>query len=820
MRKLFLSLLFSILLIGNSQAEDRFWVLGDFSKGLNSHISDYNTPDNQAHESTNTRFNNRYGALGTRNPLLSEVDFGTGAVTGLYRYYNSDGTIRTLGSIGTYLKTEVNGTNVTIDSGLTDGKRFQFVTYQDVVIASNGYDQPKKWDGVITTTNNTTEARTAGELCADLGAPFATLSTGTDLNASSWYQYKVAFWDGSTYDYSNARSNPILTGSTVYNINLTDIPIGPEGTVCRYIYRTLGDANQTAVENDTTYYLVYNLTGNNVTTYHDNISDAIADNDTAPNWTTVSAGSNVTPPMGSIVEIISERLFISGNTAYPSDIYWSDEFNPDHFLPSDFIQVRPDDGDKITFIKPFLGTAVVGKTNSIQKLYTTDNETSGWYTSDPYSLVGCPAPYSAAVTPKGIAYLSRAGIYLFSGQYSNLISDAVTPQINDISQTNIAETVGYYSNGEYRISYTSESSGEAINNRVLIYDFTRDAYALDLENVNCFASFGSGTDFGALYSGSSTTDGYVFAHNPSAYFLTTRYKSQFDLGTYNDTRSYGTENAPYEEIAWDCNISGWLTELQTKDGNITNISSIGTYLPNATIARPDTSGTWTSPVYDVKAQAYDKLYWNENLGSYGDATFQIRTGPNSTVDGSWSNWTTATSNPSGSDISSATAARYVQVQFNLSTTDIDYSPTLYQADGYVFRLSYSKVGAEYETSVVSLYKTGWKDFGVSGYRKQIKRIKVFYQGDSGSLAVNYKNDEGDIDKTLTIDFSVLPDASSTDQYSGDTTNKIYTFYPGPNSEEDPTPIGQFFQFTLTGTGISDGAITKIEVQFEPLPELI
>lgn len=985
MKKLFLItvlLLISTFSVFASDNTPRFWVLDSFEKGLNSHISEYKTPDNQAHDASNVRFNDSYGKLSKRDALLAYGDTGSSAVTGLHRYYKSDSTTKLIAATGTLLQygTDDTGVFTTIKTGLTDGKRWNFLTYKDVAIGTNGYDQLIKWDGYTQTTANTDNSRTVSELCAELGAPFAQLSSesgGNDLDAESWYMYKVAFYDGSTYDYSTARSNPIKTGTaatTTQNLSLTDIPLGPSGTTHRYIYRTLGDSTQANVLADTTYYMVKDIADNTTVTADDAMTDGTADDNTAPTWATASAGTNVTPPKGTLAEISSERMFISGNTTYPSDLYWSDQFNPDHFTPADFVQVRPDDGDKVTFIKTFLGTLTVGKTNSIQKFYTVGDPTTDqsnpdhftpWYLSDPFSFVGCPAPYSVAVSPKGIVYLGRNGLYIFGGQYSQLISDAVTPEINDISQTNISECVGYYHNNQYRLSYTSEESGAATNNRVLLYDFTRDAYTIDIENVNCFASFGAGTDFGTLYSGSSTTDGYVFAHRSSANFLNKRYKSDFDeetnndlltngnfenwsagttvapdnwtaagggmsvarestivkTGTYSakvtragtdcdinqiitsdiyagrtmtfgawvyatvadrgrlilndgvdstissnhtgdstwqfltvtktfsaaatrlycgcgigggdtsayfdgaicveveennrfdDIRSYGTEEEPIQEIAWDCTITTWLTELQTKDASINTIADIGTYLPSATIARPDLSGTWTSPVYDINAQALDKLYWNESLGSYGDVTFQIRTGGVVTPDGTWSAWSSTYSNPSGSDISGLTAARYIQIKFNLSTTNINYSPTLYQTDGYVFRISYSKVGANYETSILSLYRTGWKDFGIVGYQKKLNRIKAFYSGTSGTLSINYKNDTNDVNKTFSIDLSVSPSASTTDLYSGDETNKIYTFYPPMNSATDPSAIGQYFQFTITESGTIDWTLSKLEVEY-------
>ena len=814
----------SILLFGiyafalASDIAPRFYVISDFSKGLNSHISDTNIPDNQGVEETNVRINNRFSSLAKRDLLLTSWDAGDYSINGLWRYYKSDATVKTIIATSTYLDIgDVGATTTThIASILTDGKRWQFITYKDIAIGTNGYDQPLKYDGSTLTTANTDNARTAGDLCAQLGAPFAQLSSengGNDLDASSWYQYKMVFYDGATYSCSEARSNPILTGSTVCNITLTDIPIGPVGTTHRYIYRTLGNASRAACLADDTFYLVKDLDDNTTLTFDDAMADDDADDDNAPTWSTATTGGiYVTPPTGKYLNIHKERLWIAGNTTYQSDLYFSDDGNPDYFDPDNFFVIRADDGDEITFVKTFLGLLTVGKTNSIQKLYTDGSSTTDWYASDSFSFVGCPAPYTVDVTPKGIVYLGRRGLYIFNGQNSSLISDAVTPQIEDISQADIADAVGIYFSDEYRLAYTSLSSGSSTNNRVLIYNFIRDAYVLDTENVNCFAVFNSGTDLGTLYSGSSAADGYVVAHSYPAPTLNKRYKSDIDAGTFDDTRSYNTENEPKIDISWDCTIATWLTELQTKDASINTLADIETYLPDATIARPDGTGTWTSPVYQIDASNLDKIYWNEDLGSSGNVTFQVRLGATAGACAATS-WNTAVANPNGSDLSAITGNSFIQIRANLTTSDTAYTPYLFQTDGYLFKLLYSKLGSLNETSVLSVYKTGWKDFGIPGYKKQIQRIKVFYKGTAGTLKFNIVGDDGDIDKTFEIDLSKEPSASTTDEYSGDKDIKIFTFLAPMNSSTDPSLISQLFQYTLTEDGSAGWEIKKIETMY-------
>lgn len=812
-KRIFLVGLSLVLFAGIANAESRFNVISDFSKGQNSHITEFAVPQNQGVIVQNLRVNNQYGSLSTRETLLKyggDGDAGASAILGLHRYYKNDNTAFLICGIGTLLRTgnDSDGSFTTIQDGLTDSKRWSFLTYQNVAIGSNGYDQPKKYDGHTQITANTDGSRTALNLCADLGAPFAELQTGTTLDASSWYQYKMMYYDGSTYYYSNSLSNPILTGADVHNITLTDIPLGPAGVTNRYIYRTEGQADEDSLSG-ATYKLCITINDNSTQT----IADTVADGSLTTTWDT-SGKTNATPPKGKYMIINDERLFVAGNPTYPSEMYFSDAYNPDFFTPTDYEAIREDDGDAITFLKMQGGYLIVGKTNTIQKYYTESSSTSDWYVSAPFSFVGCPAPYSAANSPIGIIYYGRFGIYSFTGNTSQLISDAVTDDVRDVASAGLNDCVGFYYNNEYHFSYTSELSGGAYNNRELIYDIVRDAWVKDIKNINCYVAFDAGNDFGTLYSGSSSTDGYIFAHSGSSLVLSKKTKTDLDAGTFDDTRTYGTDDDPELELAWDCTIDTWLTELQTK-ATLSTISEIATALPDCIIDRPDTDGTWISPGYQVNASTLDKLYWNENLGTYGDITWNVRTASanSSLTAASWS--ATAVTNPSGSDISGETANTWIQFRSNLSTTNINYSPTLYENDGYVFKMIYSKVGSAYETNISKKWESGWLDFGATGYKTQIERIKIYYTGDEGSITFNLKNEEDDVSQSFTIDLTVNAADSITDQYTGEGIWKVYTYFPPISSPTQTGAVGQWWKYTITSEGVTSWSIYKIETKFAP-----
>jgi len=800
----FLTFILSLFICGSAwaQASDSFYVIENFSDGMKSHVADHLQKEGAATEATNVRVNDVYGNIAKRDPRLVLSQCAAAPVKSLYRYYLSDDTKHTVSTASTGIyATDAAGTCTTLYNSATDGKRWSFVTYKDTLIGMNGTNNAKKWDGKTQSTANTDGSRTAGDLVADLGAPFAEQNTGANLDASSWYQYRIAYYNGSYYTYSLARSNPILTGSSVRDITLTDIPLGPTGTTARYVYRTLGNSSRANVVADNTFYKIATIANNVDTTLNDAMADDTADNDAVPVWTTVAAGYAVTPPKAKLCLINQERLFLandpSGVESGKSTVYYSPVLKPDYFYyHTDYELVRPDDGDEITFMKNLLGTLTIGKTRTISKIYT-EGATTGWSVSDPFSFVGCVAPGSAVNGISGIIYLGRYGVYIFSGQNSEMISDVVTDRIRDILETNQDEVAGIYHDNSYYMAYTSQESGAAVNDKVLVFDITRNAYVEDTYGVDSFLTNDSGDDAGTLFSGSSNVDGAIYAHGQSYSKLTYRYLSQIVDGTLYNTHTTGDEQSPIitlgDDGTWaDLGAGTWAT------------SGDRTWLLNSL------TGTWTSPIVQVNAANFDKITWNESLGTSGDITFAIRAGATSAAV-SAAAWSSEVSTPGGSDVSGTTGNTFVQLRASLSTTAWTETPSLFTSDSFLARLSYKKSGNSKEPSYLSLWHGGRTRMG-SESPKRIKELHVFYTGTAGTLTIYFEDEEGVV-RSFPIDLSIDPSSSATDAYFGTNENKIFVYTP----DFEDQPVGRFWTFKASEDGTDIWRIQRIGARFEVLP---
>lgn len=763
-------LLFLIILFNFSVfAQEKVYVFDSFSGGLNTKQSNLSIQKSQSIIAENVRLNSEVGSLVKRDEVLL---YGTVSpsepITGMHRLYLKSGTKKLIVTHGDEVAVgnDTSG-NFTTILNLTSGDyRSKWLTWHDLAIGTDGYNQPIKYDG-------------SSGSATYLGSCLATDTGAGNGPGNGTYTYKVAFYTNTSIVDFGVASNPVVVANNT--VNLTMIPIGPdsfggETVLGRHIYRA----------NATTYKLITN--GNITDNVNVTLSDSTVDADLGA---TLAANYTYTVPKGKIPIVHKNRLWLFNDPNQPSRGYYSDDSNPDYFITGNYFDIRPNDGDEVTFAKNLLGILTVSKTNTIQKLYTDgDDPDADWSISDPISMIGCQAIYSAVDSPLGIIYLARDGIYRFNGQNSIIISDIVTPEIKDIADSNFANSWGELYRNVYYLSYASKQSGTSTNNRILLYDLLSNAFSIDLFSSNVFCTLNSGTDWGMLYSGSST-DGKVYSHTNVPNEVVHKSHSDF-TGSFNNTRYIpvnSTSGVPLGGIADDPVIEISRTELISEMSG--NISS-----QTGSIGRSVNTSNYTSPVMQLGATSFDKIYWNERFpSSGGDITFAIRANTtNATCNAS--SWSDEFTNPSGSDISAITANEYVQYRATMNTTDMAYTPTLYKANGYVVKLLYKKTGIRSESTVPLHYRSGWFDLG-SPVKKSLTKIYVFHEGTTGTLTLKFSNFEGDFD-TFNINLAEYPYSYS--EYF--TTGKL---------------VGELFNLDITETSLNPVKIKKIILIYKDEP---
>lgn len=708
------------------------YVITDFG-GLNSKSSPFSLQKNEATVAENLRLSEEQGAITKRD---STTVYGTADATepilGMHRIYLISGTKTLIVNHGDEIEKGNDSTGVftNILSVASSDRRWQWLTWHNIAIGTDGYNQPVKYDG-------------SSAAATYLGSALA-VDAGSGAGPNGTYTYKVTCYTASTEYSLGAASNSVVVVDN--DITLTMIPICPDTilgvTVTgRKIYRIeTGGSTYKILTNGT-------IANNTALTLTDSDADAAL-------GATLSPTATYTPPKGKLSAVHSNRLWIANNPDAPSRVYYSEDASHDFFFPDSYFDIRESDGDEVTCLKNVLGLLTVCKNNTIQKLYTDgDDPSADWEISDPFSFIGNHAMYSAVNTPVGLIYLGNNGIYNFNGQYSLLLSDPVTPEIRDIISSNFANVWADYYKNLYWMTYTSLESGASTNNRILIYDLLSKAYSIDLFSANVFHVFRGGTDIEALFSGSSE-DGTVYAHTETANEVVHKIHDDF-TGTFDDMRYIpirwgGVADDPVFEIAWTATLDS-VTDAQWT-GTIDSVTGI--------IDRPDTNGSYISQYLTVNASRLDKAYWNEVIPSGGgDVTLAFRSGA-TTTDTAAQIWSSEFTNPAGSDISDVTADTILQYRVSMSTSTITQTPNLVKENNFVVKLTFNTTGESDEATIPLQWESGWLDFGYPGMKKTLRKIYVFYEwpeNTSGTLNLSFENNENSDTDAFAINLLTYPE---------------------------------------------------------------
>lgn len=279
--------------------------------------------------------------------------------------------------------------------------------FRDWVIFGNGIDSNFKYQGKELPKVLTLSQPTA-----------CTAAAGAAGSLTGSYSYRISFRNSYDGTESLASSAATVTLSAQKG-SLSSIPLytGPDNQVQvnqRRIYRL--------DPGSTTYRYLADISDNTTTTYTD---------DTA----SVSANEAINDYRGDLVPckhwaVFGNRIWAANSGTFPSGLYFS-EVNTWDFPAANVIYVERGDGDEITGLAPAFGGLVIFKRRNIYFL-SGDGPTS-FQLRPLNSRHGCVSGQTIGMSPKGLYYLGRDGVYLLSGDSE--------PEYVSINQQSIFKTL-------------------------------------------------------------------------------------------------------------------------------------------------------------------------------------------------------------------------------------------------------------------------------------------------------------------------------------------------------------------------------------------
>jgi hypothetical protein len=361
------------------------------------------------------------------------------------------------------LSTLQSGRNVPANSELPT----QYIPFGKFTIIVNGQDAPLKFDGwpldrssfanspLFTSLgfNNRPPAPTPWDVEVNQAATpngesvsiFFTRNSGKGLgfpvddaatDKDNKFYYKISFVSDTGSESPLSLASDVVQFTTTngggpayvlanqrYAIAL-EIPTGGDNIIARNIYRTKNTSSDAG--NDRTFYYLDTIRNNVDTLYYDSTGSG-ALGSTAPSEETSVEFPARRANLGADFQ---GCLFLNGGDTDSHNLYFSNPLKPDQFSGLDFITVGNSAGGGITGLHSYYNTLLVFRETAID---VVTGSYPNFQLTQVSNSVGTTATNTITTVPElGVLFLSKDGVYLFSGGGAGVYGGAVA-QLTKIS---------------------------------------------------------------------------------------------------------------------------------------------------------------------------------------------------------------------------------------------------------------------------------------------------------------------------------------------------------------------------------------------------
>lgn len=298
------------------------------------------------------------------------------------------------------------------------------------------------------------------------------LGGGTNGSVNN-YSWRVA-WISNTGSVS-PPSDPVFSSWEIdqtdregkYSVMLLDLPIGPEGTVGRIIYRTKNKIGTTA-QGDT-FYEVARIMENVSTSFIDFYPDSELDTVALDllDSTTISHGHKYATAFDGC-------MWLAGGEAEPTKVVYSKPGLPEQFPAANYFDVGVRQGGHITGLIPFYNSLLVFRERAID-IITKANTGYLIATLDPF--VGTTASNTIRFVPEvGVCFLTKEGVFAVTGgifggseHKAKNISEGLCDEWSRLSFAALPRATAAYSpkEKEYWVHYPADGRTENTRGAVL-----------------------------------------------------------------------------------------------------------------------------------------------------------------------------------------------------------------------------------------------------------------------------------------------------------------------------------------------------------------
>lgn len=450
-------------------------------KGINSKVSPYNTGPMEFRDIVNFDFTTP-GSLTKREGFTQFIGATvTGRITGLHEFSRLDGNSRIIVSANTNLFFEDSGALTSFKTGLLDSAIFDFVTFVDRLFACNG-DDFFKYD--LTTV-------TEYSLPQGTGLDASLIGTGSAFTGIFTY----------SYGYLNDRGYAGIAGAeTLGAVGLT-VSVAGHSAVILGGFTTPADFGITALP-------IYRTSPNGVDQFRIGFADAGASLFTDNNLALGTA-----PPPDTIhftlnpryLEVYNNALMNVGFSSLPSTFYFSEPGEPERVKLANFIEVRTNDGDRLTGAKVYGDQLMLMKERSFHAL--SGDSSANYVLREISNEYGALSNRALVTWEDRFWFLDRKGICEYNGANVKIVSNKVESVFLGMNIDAAKDNaVGLHARLRNEVWFGIPTGGASLINTVVVYDYLADAWTTfkGIESSSILypkASFDTETVLFGSYSG-------------------------------------------------------------------------------------------------------------------------------------------------------------------------------------------------------------------------------------------------------------------------------------------------------------------------------
>ena len=225
--------------------------------------------------------------------------------------------------------------------------------------------------------------------------------------------------------------------------------------------------------------------------------------DFSNSWAALGAGSGWNYPR--YTEVFNNQLFMAGFSTAPSTFWWSDIGEPEGVQPNFSVQVRTNDGDRITGLKAYFGSLVITKQRSVH-LLSGDNP-ANFLLQELTDQYGCLSHKALLPWNNNLWFLDSKGVMEYNGANIRCVSDKMEPIFNAMNvQAAQDQACAVHVKQFNELWFAIPAAGSTINNMIVVYDYVAESWThYDGINpsclVNAFGGFPNKKPFSGGYTG-------------------------------------------------------------------------------------------------------------------------------------------------------------------------------------------------------------------------------------------------------------------------------------------------------------------------------